>query len=276
MLRELLVGVVLVGLVGYGGVAGHLYWAQSGMVFHPRQGLDATPEQWGMRFGEVVFDSQGHRIHGWWIPGDPEKPVVLFFHGNASVISGLRGHAELFRRLGLGILLFDYRGYGESTGEPGELEVYADSEAAYRYLTEVLGVSAQKIIYYGHSLGGGAATWLAVRHPARALILEGTFQSIPAVGQELYPYLPIQWLSRIHFDNLARIGLVRMPVLIIHSRDDEVIPVHHGRILFDALRAPKNFLETTGGHNTSVSKGGRVVEQGIERFLTSVDPLAGR
>lgn len=269
-MRRLIALLILLGLVGYGGVAGHLYFAQTGMVFHPRRGLDTTPAAWGMRFVDVTFDSSGNRLHGWWIPGEGEAPVVLFFHGNASVISGLRGHAELFHRLGFGVFLFDYRGYGESTGEPSEAGVYADSEAACRHLTEVLRVPGERILYYGHSLGGGAATWVASRHPARALILEGTFLSIPDRGVELYPYLPIRLLSRIHFDNIGRIRTIRMPLLVIHSRDDEVIPVHHGRQLFEAANEPKQFLETRGTHNTTVSKGGEDLARRLDRFVQTL------
>ncbi|MBF0628774.1 MAG: alpha/beta hydrolase [Magnetococcales bacterium] len=269
-LRRTLTALLLVGGIGYGGVAGYLYFAQSGMVFHPKQGLAATPEAWGMAYEAVQFDSEGYRLHGWWIPGAPDRPVVLFFHGNASVISGLRAHVELFRRQGLGVFVFDYRGYGLSAGQPGEAGVYADSLAAYGQLTGALRIPAERIVYYGHSLGGGAATWLATRHPPRGLILEGTFLSVPAVGEDRYPYLPIRLLSRIVFDNLERIRTVRAPVLILHSRDDEVIAPHHGRMLFEAANPPKRFLETRGSHNTSVNQGGAQVEEGVRRFLDEI------
>ncbi|MBF0214900.1 MAG: alpha/beta hydrolase [Magnetococcales bacterium] len=269
-MRRLVFALLLCGMGAYGGMAGYLYFFQTGMVFKPRKGIEATPEAWGMTYEAVTFESEGHRLHGWWIPGDPKQPVVLFFHGNASVLSGLRDHVERFRSLGLSVFLFDYRGYGLSEGEPGEAAVYADSLAAWNYLTRVRQIPAVRIVDYGHSLGGGAATWLAVRHAPAALILEGTFQSVPAIGEERYPYLPIRRLSRITFDNLERIGQVRVPVLIIHSRDDEVIPWHHGRALFDAAAEPKSFLETRGRHHTSFSQGGAEAEAGLRRFLASL------
>ncbi|MBF0190385.1 MAG: alpha/beta hydrolase [Magnetococcales bacterium] len=270
--RRILVSVLLLGLLGYGSVAGYLFFAQSRMVFHPKPGLDTTPEAWGMRYENVFFDSQGQRLHGWWIPGDPEKPVILFFHGNASVLSGLKAHAELFRRQGLGLFLFDYRGYGQSEGEPSEDGLYADSLAAYAHLSGPLKIAPARIVYFGHSLGGGAATWLALRHSPRALILEGTFLSIPAVGEDRYPYLPIRLLSRIRFDNLERIRALCLPLLIIHSQDDEVIAPHHGRALFEAAAcAPrKSYLETRGRHNVSFNQGGALAEEGLRRFLASV------
>ncbi|GAB0057034.1 hypothetical protein SIID45300_01354 [Candidatus Magnetaquicoccaceae bacterium FCR-1] len=266
LLRSLLV----VGILVYGGLGAYLYFSQSSKVFRPSRGLTATPADWGVPFQEVSFASDKYRLHGWWIPGASDQPVVLFFHGNASVISGLRGHTELFRRLGLGVFLFDYRGYGLSEGEPSEVGLYADAEAAWNHLTGSLGIPAASVIYHGHSLGGGVATWLATRHAPKALILEGTFLSIPAVGEELYPYLPIRLLSRIWFDNASRIGQIRAPLLIIHSRDDRVIFPRHGRELLALANDPKTFLETTGSHNTSVSQGGPTVEAGVRGFVTEL------
>ncbi|MBF0418400.1 MAG: alpha/beta fold hydrolase [Magnetococcales bacterium] len=267
--RLFIVLVTLLALV-YGGVSAQLYFSQSSKVFRPRQGLAATPAEWGVLFQEVHFLSQEHRLHGWWIPGDSERSVILFFHGNASVISGQKGHVELFQRMGLGVFLFDYRGYGLSEGTPSEAGVYADAEAAWSHLTGVLGMPEKRVILYGHSLGGGVATWLAARHAPQAMMLEGTFLSIPAVGEELYPYLPIRLLSRIWFDNASRIGQIRVPLLILHSRDDTVIFPRHGRELFALANDPKTFLETSGSHNTSVSQGGLAVEEGMRRFVADL------
>ncbi|MBF0271787.1 MAG: alpha/beta hydrolase [Magnetococcales bacterium] len=270
-MRRILVGVLLLVVLGYGGIAGYLYFAQSGMVFHPKRGLNATPADWGMGYENAAFDSQGQRLHGWWIPGEPQKPVILFFHGNASVVSGLRAHVELFRRQGLSVFLFDYQGYGQSEGKPSEDGLYADSLSAYGHLTNSLKIDPKRIIYFGHSLGGGAATWLALRHPPRALILEGTFLSVPAVGEDRYPFLPIRLLSRIRFDNLERIQKLCLPLLIIHSRDDEVIASRHGRALFEAACPPqKSYLETHGHHNISFNQGGALAEEGLRQFLASV------
>ncbi|MEO5330379.1 MAG: alpha/beta hydrolase [Magnetococcus sp. YQC-5] len=259
--------LLLVGLIGYVGMAGYLYFFQSSMVFHPKKGLDATPEQWGMVYENAEFVSEGYRLNGWWIPGDTNRPVLLFLHGNASVLSGLRPHIELFRRLGLGLFLFDYRGYGLSEGHPTEEGVYADSLAAWEYVTKKQKIHEKRLIYYGQSLGGGAATWLATRHPPQALIVEGTFTSIPDVGAGRYPYLPIRLMSRIFFDNLTRIKTIHVPVLIIHSLDDVVIPVQQGRILHAAANEPKFFLETHGPHKTSFSDGGSASVDGLRRFL---------
>ncbi|MBF0340829.1 MAG: alpha/beta hydrolase [Magnetococcales bacterium] len=251
----------------YCGIGGYLYFFQASMVFHPKKGLAATPAAWGLTFAEVRFPSGEESLHGWWIPGSEAGPVVLFFHGNASVISGLGAHVALLHRLGAGVLLFDYRGYGLSSGVPDEEGIYADALAAWSHLTGVLGIAKERIVYYGHSLGGGPALWLATRQQPRGMILEATFLSIPSVGEDRYPYLPIRLLSRIVFDNLERIRGLRAPLLILHSREDQVIGFHHARTLFAAAGEPKRLLETHGSHNTSVNQGGAEVEAGLRAFL---------
>lgn len=264
------IAILLVALVGYAGLAGYLFFFQNSMVFHPRKGLDATPDQWGMAFKPAELSSENHRLGGWWIPGDADKPVVLFFHGNRSVLSDLRPHLALFHRLGLGSFLFDYRGYGLSEGQPTEAGVYADALAAWQYVTGDLQIDSARLVYFGHSLGGGVATWLAVKHPPKALILEGTFTSVPDLGAHRYPFLPIRLMSRIFFDNLNRIKTIHVPLLIIHSRDDEKIFFASALSLLSAANAPKSLLETRGAHDTSFNQGGEVSEAGLMRFLDGV------
>ncbi|MBF0125871.1 MAG: alpha/beta hydrolase [Magnetococcales bacterium] len=259
----------LVLLAGYVGVGGYLFFFQNRMVFHPGAGIGETPETWGMPYENVFFASGRERLNGWWMPGRAGEPLLLFFHGNTRVLSGLRPHIELFSRLGLELFLFDYRGYGLSTGHPTEAGVYADALAAREYLTTTRKIDPARLIYYGHSLGGGAATWLAARHPPGGLILEGSFTSIPDVGAGRYPFLPIHLMSRIHFDNLSLLPSIHAPLLIIHSRDDVVIPFQHALNLFAAANEPKSLLETRGHHDTSFHKGGKTAEEGLTRFLAA-------
>ncbi len=105
------------------------------------------------------------------------------------------------------------------------------------------------IVLFGESLGGGVATWLALRHLPRALVLASTFTSVPDLGAQVYPWLPVRWLARIEYKNLERIPRITAPMLIAHSRDDDIIPFSHGQALFGAAHGPKQFLELRGGHN---------------------------
>src|SRR5258706_3041269 len=101
----------------------------------------------------------------------------------------------------------------------------------------------------GESLGGGIATWLALKHPPRALVLASTFTSVPDLGAQIYPWLPVHWLARIRYENLARIGQIDAPVMIAHSRDDDIIPFTHGKALFAAAREPRQMLVLSCAHN---------------------------
>ena len=174
---------------------------------------------------------------------------MLLFHGNAGNISHRIDYAKMFYGLGYSTLLVDYRGYGESTGEPSEAGTYRDATASWLWLTAARGIKASDIVIFGESLGGGVATWLAAQHVPRALILASTFTSIPDLGVEVYPWIPVRRLSRIHYDNLANVERIRVPVLIAHSPNDEIIPYAHGRRLHAAAHEPKAFLELSGGHN---------------------------
>lgn len=267
MLETLLIGVA----GGYLAVVLGTYLLQDRLVYHPDRVMVATPQDWGLAYQDLSFAVEGESLHGWWLPpSSPSRPVILFFHGNACNISGVREHLLLFRRLDLGVMLFDYRGYGKSGGEfPNEARVYADAAGAWNHLTGPLGVDPQRVMLYGHSLGGGVATWLAERHPPRALILEGTFTSVPDAGAEVYPFLPVRLLARNHFPNQARLAsTLRVPVMVIHSRTDAVIRFHHGERLFAAAAEPKVFLPLEQGeHDSAFSTSGPVGEQALKAFV---------
>lgn len=181
---------------------------------------------------------------------------VLHLHGNA--VSAFDGeqerHVEALRARGLGVLAIDYRGFGRSSGTASEAAIDEDAEAAWQELLR-RGVAPDHLIIWGHSLGSGPAVQLASRHVAAALVLFGAFTSIPDAAADTYPYLPVRPLVSVRFDSLARIGSVRMPVLIAHSLGDRVIPYHHALALYAAAHEPKRLLtlqppygDRLGGH----------------------------
>ncbi|MFQ5569098.1 MAG: alpha/beta hydrolase [Rhodothermales bacterium] len=268
MLRAFLT-LLAVLIVGYVAVVAYLYAIQEHMLYFPTSDLTTSPAQYGMLFETVRLQTEdGELLHGWWVPAEKEeRAVLLFFHGNAGNISNRIDSIEIFHRLGLSVLLFDYRGYGHSTGTPSEEGLYRDAEAAWRYLTEVRRVDPSRIVLFGRSLGGGAATWLATQHNTGALIIESTFTSVPDVAAEHYPFLPVRLLARSRFDNLSRIDDVQTALLIVHSPDDEIIPFEHGKRLFEAARQNKTFLQLEGGHNDGIfATGARYVEE-MDVFL---------
>ncbi|MBF0448757.1 MAG: alpha/beta fold hydrolase [Magnetococcales bacterium] len=246
-----------------------LFFSQDAQVFPSPKGWSVTPEQWGMHYETVPLNSDSHRLINWWIPADPAQPVVLFFHGNGENIEGTESHVRLFKKLGLSVFLLDYRGYGLSDGQSSELGTKQDGEAAWRYLVEEQGISPQRIIFYGHSLGGAVAVSVAMDHPPGKLILEGAFTSIPDRGAQLYPYLPVRLLARIHYPTADRLPQLKVPILIIHSKNDEVIPVSHGKKLFDRAQEPKWFYQTGGRHYSGFSTAGDHSEQILRTFIFS-------
>ena len=229
-----------------------IFLFQSRLIYFPHMGreLAGTPRDAGLDYEDVQLRTADNvALNGWWVPARDARGAVLILHGNAGNISHRIGYLKMFNRLRYATLLIDYRGYGKSAGGPSEEGTYRDAEAAWLHLVEARKFAAHDIVIVGESLGGGVATWLAAKYPPRALILASAFTSVPDLGAQFYPWLPVRLLARIRYDNLDRIPKIAAPVLIAHSRDDEIVPFAHGEALFAAAREPKQFLAMSGGHN---------------------------
>jgi fermentation-respiration switch protein FrsA (DUF1100 family) len=239
------------GLLALGSTLGWLKLHESELVFHTRESHSnanaAVPEQAqrssiraadGKTLAALILPAEAAHNSGLW---------VLHLHGNAdsAFSAGQLRHAEQLRAQGLNVLVFDYRGFGRTPGEASETHIDEDAEAAYAELIR-RGVDPARLIIWGHSLGSGPAVYLASRHACAALVLFGAFTSIPDAAQDTYPFLPVKWLTGIHFDSINRIGAVHAPVLIVHSRLDRVIAYHHGQELFAAAHEPKQFFALAG------------------------------
>ncbi|MDJ0654682.1 MAG: alpha/beta hydrolase [Xanthomonadales bacterium] len=218
-----------------------------------------TPARLNLDFEDVwLRTDDGVLLHGWWVPGTGDR-TVLFFHGNAGNISHRLEFIDLFNGLGLSVLMLDYRGYGQSSGRPSEDGTYRDAAAAWQHLTEARNIPADQIILFGRSLGGSVAAHLAAslapgQTPA-LLVVESAFSSANDIAAEVYPYLPVRWISRFSYDTRDYVSRSVAPVLVIHSLDDEIIPYHHGQTNFDAAAEPKQFLQIRGSHNRGVGRG---------------------
>jgi fermentation-respiration switch protein FrsA (DUF1100 family) len=216
----------------------------------------------------------GITLVSWVIPTatHPAGFWLLICHGNAGNISDFDRpvHYAGLQRLGLNLLAFDYRGYGESGGAPSEEGLYRDVRAAYRYLREKQGVPADRIVVFGHSLGSAVAIDLVSRVPAAALIVEGAFTSAIDRGQELYPFIPVRWIAASRFGSLEKMAEIKVPKLFLHASGDEVIPIGHGRRLFEAAPPPKTFVELQGGHGDAFDVDSANYFGTIAQFLTSL------
>ena len=231
----------------------------------PALGLDVRKVQ--------LTASDGVRLVSWAMPVEGGSGHwLLICHGNAGNISeaGRPYHYAGFRGLGLSLFAFDYRGYGESEGAPTEQGLYRDAEAAYRYLRDTLDIPPERIVLFGHSLGASVAVELATRVPAAGLVLDGALTSVVDRAQELFPYAPVRWLAANRYPSIERIGSLRLPKLFLHARDDEVVPIAHGRRLFEAAAPPKRFVELRGTHGDAFDADSAEYYGAIGRFVAEL------
>ncbi len=267
-LKQLMSSLVFILISVWLGLSVLLYVFQDRYVYYPYKDLVATPGRAGLDFEEVWFKTEdGVRLHGWYVPAGNANHTLLFFHGNAGNISHRLDSLRLFHDLKLNVFIFDYRGYGNSGGRPSEQGTYRDAHAAWRYLTGERGLPGDRIILFGRSLGGAVAAWLARRTEPAALILESVFTSVKAMGRRLYPYLPVGLLTRIRYPALDHVRDLRIPLLVIHSPEDEIIPFEFGRQLFEAGAGPKQFLAIRGGHNDGFLVSGTDYRHGLAAFI---------
>lgn len=245
--RTVITTLAVIGAL-YVGICA-LAWAfQDRLVWFPGPPPATDPGRYGLEFEDVTLTtSDGVDLHAWFLPGTTPA-TVLISHGNGGTIENVIPLAKGFRDMGASVLVYDYRGYGKSAGNPTEEGTYLDAEAAFDWLI-ARGNEPGDIIAYGHSLGGAVTVALATRRPLKRMIVENTFTSLADVGAKAYPFLPVRLLSRIHYDSVADAPDVRASALVIHSPGDELIPIELGRRLFDALGGDKAYLPTAGGHN---------------------------
>jgi fermentation-respiration switch protein FrsA (DUF1100 family) len=266
--------IVSVFAIGYAVLAGALFFYQPNLLYFPNiptREIGANPGDIGLDFEPLTLTTRDdEQLDAWFIPVNQARGVLLFCHGNAGNISHRLDSIRLFHELGLSVLIFDYRGYGRSSGRPTEKGTYRDADAAWDYLVEQRGTAPAQIILFGRSLGAAIAADLAARQGSAAVILESAFTSVPDVAATLYPWLPVRWLSRYQYDTGKKLVNIHSPVLIVHSRDDEIIPYANGERLFEAANEPKQFLQLRGGHNDGFMVSGKHYIQGLDGFLGNV------
>ena len=247
------------------------------MIFFPSPGVDLRPAQLGLESEDVYLETEdGVRIHAFFLPArGPDGPAdraLLFLHGNAGNASHRLPNAAQLVRLGIHVLLLDYRGYGLSEGSPDEPGVYADARAALAHLEGDRGLAGDRIVLFGRSLGGAVAVDLAAERALAGVILESTFSSASDVARSAFG-APFAAFARGRFTSAEKIGRLRAPLLFFHGDRDEIIDIELGRRLYEAAPEPKAFEVLPGaGHNDTVEVGGRPYFERIRRFLDEVAP----
>lgn len=237
-------------------------------LYHPRQEIPETPANLGIAYEETNFKTaDGKLLNGWFVPAKDAKATVLYCHGNAGNIYHRLHKVKFFYEMGVNFFIFDYRGYGKSTGKPSEKGLYKDAQAAYDYIVFRGDVDKNKIVVYGKSLGGSVAADLCLYRKVSALILEGSFASVALRAQQLYPFLPMKLLITQKYDAISKVKDIHIPKLIVHGRQDEVISFRHGEILFKNAAGPKQFLPFEGGHNDDVYVTSVAYKENLQKFL---------
>jgi uncharacterized protein len=234
-------------LIGYVFVLVLCRVFESRLIFFPnypnRLGGDWNPRGLGVQDVWLTAED-GTRLHAWWIPNDAAKFTFLAFHGNAGNVADRATVYEFLRDMPANVLAVEYRGYGRSEGNPSERGVYRDADAAYAYLVKTKGKDAKSIVSFGQSLGTAVATHLAARHEVGGVVLEAPFPSAARVARKFYWFLPgIGFLLRSQFDTEERLKEINAPILIVHCKQDPVLPFEFGREVYNAARPPKTFLE---------------------------------
>jgi hypothetical protein len=271
LLKRAVVVVIGAHVLGLAALV-YVHFHQELMVYQAFGDVRWTPDRSGFRFEDVFIDTpDGERLHGWYLPLEGSRGAILYCHGNAGNVSYRRPAITGLMKLGLDVFIFDYRGYGKSTGSPTEVGTYVDAEAAWRYLVDVRKIDPKRIVIWGRSLGGAIAIELAEKTEAGALVAESTFESLPKLSVEVYPIPEESWVS-VKYPSIERVRRLRVPHLHAHSTEDDLIGMHHGRALFEASSSPKKkMIEMRGTHGA-----GHLTEEaylaGVDAFLREVVP----
>ncbi len=266
----MLFSLAIVAAIAYAALSTVIFLAQPKLLYFPETGrtIIATPDGAGLSYESVKISTvDGETLHGWFVPAPAATGTVLFFHGNAGNISHRMEYLSMFHDLGYNTFIFDYRGYGSSSGVPSEQGTYQDAQAAWRHLTEERNIPPGRIILFGESLGGAIAAWLAAREKPGLLVLASAFTSVPDMAAKLYPFLPARLLSRFEYNTLESLRDVTCPVFVAHSPDDEIVPFAQGQALYEAAPDPKQFLELQGGHNDGFIFMGKEWAGALDEFI---------
>jgi fermentation-respiration switch protein FrsA (DUF1100 family) len=256
-----------------------LRWFEHSQVYLPSRALEAAPAVLGRTFEDARFKAgDGVALHGWFFPADTNSArariAFLICHGNGGNISHRLELCAALLKTGASVFVFDFRGYGQSEGRPGEEGTYRDAQAAHAWMRQK-GFRGEDIIAFGESLGGGVVSELALRENLGGLVLQSTYTSITDVGAELFPWLPVRWLGRIQYHTEAKLPRIKTPLLIMHSRADGLIGFHHAEKNYSVANEPKLLWEISGEHNGFLEGDRARYLEGLNKFLLTIESSRG-
>lgn len=243
--------LILVLTGGYLLILVLMFFFQNKLLFMPTAELIQTPESAGLTAEDVWIETEdGITIHGWYFPNDSAELVVILSHGNAGNISNRLVIAETLINSDASVLMYDYRGYGQSEGQPSEEGLYKDIDAVVNHLKRDYGYSEWDMVMYGRSLGGAVAAYAASKYDIRGLVLDSAFLNLREMVRDVYPFVPSA-LTRYSFptDEFLKQIDPGLPIVIMHSPNDGIVRFENGQKLYELINDPKMFVELSGGHN---------------------------
>lgn len=269
------ISIITLLIIGYLMLGAVLFFMQPSFLFRPTKAEPYTPADIGLPFEKVILRTPDHLIlNAWYIPAKNAKFTFLFCHGNGGNISYTVDTLNIFNELGFNTFIFDYRGYGSSQGKPTEQGTYIDARTAYDWLIHDKSLRPDEIIIFGRSLGGSIAANLASEVKAKGLIIESCFTSYADIGTKFYPYMPVKLFARYKYNTAEYLKKVDCPVLIIHSRTDEIVPFEFGLRLYESVaKEPKDFIEIFGRHNDGFLYSGQVYREGLSDWVRSLTKI---
>lgn len=240
-------GWLVVGAVLLIGVPATMYLVQDSLLFYPQPLVGPPPVARPVE--KLAFEREPDvTVRGWLVKAaDTRAPLVIYYGGNAEELSWQM--AEPWPA-GWSLALVNYRGYGESGGNPSEAALFGDALAVFDALVQRPDVDASRVVVVGRSLGSGVATYLAAERPVAAVVLISPYDSMTAVARRHYPWLPVGMLLKHPFESASRAPGIRAPLLAIAGGRDGIVPPAHSRRLVEAWGGPKRLVEIGGaGHN---------------------------
>ena len=270
---KILAWLLVLALLGYGGLLVLMYVFQRALQYFPDPNR-VPPAQAGLPQAEeaTLTSSDGEKLVAWFVPARANKPLVIYFQGNAEGLPARVGRFSWLIADGTGLVAFAYRGYGGSTGRPSEAGLLRDAVAAYDFARARY--PAKRIVLFGESLGTAVAVALAAGHEIGALILDAPFTSAADVAAAAYPFAPVRWMLKDKYRSDERIGRVSAPLLVLHGEQDRIVPIRLAERLFALAREPKRFVRfAEGGH---VDLDGHGAAKVVKEFLAGLDRFTGR
>lgn len=260
--------------VGYLLVIGLMTILQNKLIFHPSVFIVDTPEILGVPWSEHYIPAEdGIDLHGWLLVNPEADHTVIFSHGNAGNISGRLSLAKTIYDAGASVFLYDYRGFGNSDSSPTEKSMYRDANAVISYLGREADISTDEMIFYGRSLGGPVAAYMASEYSGAGLVLDSSFTNLKAIAKDVMPIVPSFLIQATFPTDEYLKKSSSTPLMIMHSVEDELIGFHHGEGLYEIADQPKTFVELRGGHNDSYYVSKDSFEAGWENFIEALKTM---